>query len=94
MAPPFCSVIENDCLNFLTVPLCDTSVIVDASAFIRELRRHQAVVKGFGLSPLQVASIFRHAVERFLFCNVRPIFIFQGVYNRIVSSYFLFNINT
>lgn len=83
------SVFESDCLNFVTVSLCDTHVIIDATAFIWNLRNQHPFVKGYGFSPLKVAVLFKNSVEMLLSCNIKPIFIFRGVYNRIVSFYLL-----
>lgn len=85
MAPSLSAVIESDCLNFVPVRLCDTFVVVDAHALYRELKRRQKSARGYGIAPLHMAALFKHVVTMFFKCNITPIFLFQGLYTRIVS---------
>ena len=88
MAPVLSTVIESDCLNFTAVKLYDTCVVVDAHALYGELRRRQRSTKGYGVGPFHMAALFKHAVTMFLKCNIQPIFLFQGLYKRIVGQSF------
>ena len=91
MAPVLSTVNESDCLNFTAVKLYDTCVVVDAHALYGELRRRQRSANGFGVGPFHMAALFKHAVTMFLKCNIQPIFVFQGLYKRIVSQTLHYN---